>query len=68
MQTTQLLAILEDLTRMQEILHSSVCELFEAKIKEAGGDVECVEAIIREIDSRFELMSRPCVEAVSRKV
>lgn len=36
------------------------------RVTEAGGSD--IGALIKEIESRFERMSKPCVEAVSRKV
>jgi hypothetical protein len=59
---------LEDLNKMQESLHHSVQPLLEMRITEAGGTKEDANALLKEIDSRFERMSKPCVEAVSRKV
>lgn len=66
MQTTQLLSILEDLNRMQETVNSQIQPLLQTRLKEAGG--ANVDVLIKEIESRFEKMSKPCVEAVSKKV
>ena len=38
------------------------------RVFEIGGDKYFVNSLITEIDSRFELMCKPCIDAISRKL
>ncbi len=68
MQTQQLLKLLEDLNQFQDAIHNQVGAALLARLEPIGGIEQDVVGLLSEVDTRFELMSKPCIEAIGRKL
>ena len=68
MQTQQLLKLLEDLNQFQDAIHNQVGAALLARLEPIGGTEQDVEGLLSEVDTRFELMSKPCIDAIGRKL
>ena len=63
--TERILAILEDLNKFQEALAVRVKPKILEMVPEGA---EHVDLLFSEFDRRVDLMMRPCIEAISKKV
>jgi hypothetical protein len=64
-----ILFILEDLHAMQSELHEKITSTLCAKLVEINPDaMGLVSKLVLELDSRINQMTKPCIEAIGKRV